>query len=284
MVSGKVIAVMLTLVAVMGVVPIIGASVLLVMKKIKGSAFWMGVLTAIVSSIVMSVVQVIAFSADSGPSAFLTVTVQVIAAVVDAALILLCFKVFIRKSADFKGAVSLGLGFGAVNLITYAFSLLSNYMVALMINKGTFDMTYAASIEAGLLDKETVVMMKQAIMDLKAPELLMYLPNCIGVILMIIAAAVFIVRGINKGKAVSGFLIALAMHMAIALISGLIMNIYIAVVLIFAISLAEFIFALKVRPDLQKPETTSAAEDSFLKSIEEAKSETPSGGEYNPYE
>lgn len=284
MVSQGVLMTLLGLTVVFDIVPLIAAIVLLATKKLKGSAFWSGVGIAVIASIIGSVVSLIAAGISGitittdGPVWILALQQGVIAAA-DVLLILLFFKAVLKKSVNFKGAVSLAAGYGAVNLLTYAISMISYYSTAAMINNGQFDAIYSASIQMGAISKETVIELKNQIISLSVPELLMFIPNCAAVILMIASVAVFTVKGVSNKKVLPDLGIAFALHLAVVLFATLIPNTYAAVAVILVLSVAAWIYAYRVRSDIKEPEPPKPADDSFIQTIEAAKQDSS-----NPYE
>lgn len=277
MVTQSTIAAMLTVLVAMGILPIIAGIILLATKKFKGSAFWSGLGSAFFATIVVGIIQGIMMGAGMTTEAL---TEMPFVAILNGVLILfdmvfmfIFLRFVLKKSRSYKSAVSFGCGFGLFYLVTVGMSMISYFMSATMINSGTFDSTYSLSIQMGAVDKETVLMLKNQILSLKAAELLMSIPQYAALILALIASAAFILRGVSQGKTAQGLLISTVVHVLIIVPSLVIKNVYVATAVMVVVGIGTFIFAHKLRGDITEPEEPAVVEDDFLKTVKAAQEE-----------
>ena len=277
MVTQSTIAAMLTVLTVMGILPIIAGIILLATKKFKGSAFWSGLGSAFFSTIAVGIIQGIMMGAGMTTEALtempFVAILNGVLIVFDMVFMFIFLRFVLKKSRSYKGAVSFGCGFGMFYLVTVGMSMISYFMSATMINSGTFDSTYSLSIQMGAVDKETVLMLKNQILSLKAAELLMSIPQYAALILALIASAAFILRGVSQGKTVQGLLISTVVHVLILVPSLVIKNVYGATAVMVAVGIGAFIFAHKLRGDITEPEEPAVVEDDFLKTVKNVQEE-----------
>lgn len=277
MVTQSTIAAMLTVLVVMGILPIIAGIILLATKKFKGSAFWSGLGSAFFATMAVGIIQGIMMGAGMTTEAltqmpFIAI-VNGVLIVFDMVFMFIFLRFVLKKSRSYKSAVSFGCGFGLFYLVTVGMSMISYFMSATMINSGTFDSTYSLSIQMGAVDKETVLMLKNQILSLKAAELLMSIPQYGALILALIASAAFILRGISQGKTAQGLLISAVVHVLIMVPSLVIKNVYGATAVMVVVGIGTFVFAHKLRGDITEPEEPAAVEDDFLKTVKAAQEE-----------
>lgn len=277
MVTQSAIAAMLTVLVVMGILPIIAGIILLATKKFKASAFWSGLGSALLATIVVGIIEGIMMGAGLTTEALTQMpSIAIINGVLilfDMVFMFIFLRFVLKKSRSYKGAVSFGCGFGMFYLVTVGMSMISCFMSASMINSGTFDSNYSLSIQMGMIDKETVLMLKNQIISMKAAEVLMSIPQYGGLVLSLIASAAFILRGISQGKTVQGLLISAGVHVLIMLPSLVITNVYAATAVMVVVGVGAFIMAHKLRGDITQPEEPVAVEDDFLKTVKAAQEE-----------
>lgn len=276
MITQGVLTTMLAIAAAFTIIPIIAAIVLLAMKKLKGSAFWSGLGIAVISNILVSVVQVLMMSAG-----YTTTTItetlpmmimQLIAAVSNAGFLLLFFGAVLKGSRNMRGAISAASGYTLVTLLGLGISCFSLYSSAAMINSGMFDPTYSQMIQMGAADKETVTLLKQQVLDTTIPSLLIYIPNVIAIFLAVTAAAMFIIKGVRT-KHVPSVIIAFALHIVFIGTTAAISNTYIAVAVATVLAIAEFAWAMTIRSALAEEKPAAPEEDSFLQTVQAAQSD-----------
>lgn len=277
MVTQSTIAAMLTVLTVMGILPIIAGIILLATKKFKGSAFWSGLGSAFFATIAVGIIQGIMMGAGMTTEALtempFVAILNGVLIVFDMVFMFIFLRFVLKKSRSYKGAVSFGCGFGMFYLVTVGMSMISYFMSATMINSGTFDSTYSLSIQMGAVDKETVLMLKNQILSLKAAELLMSIPQYAALILALIASAAFILRGVSQGKTAQGLLISAVVHVLIMVPSLVIKNVYGATAAMVVVGICAFIFAHKLRGDITEPEEPAVVEDDFLKTVKNVQEE-----------
>lgn len=276
MVTQGVLTTMLAIAAAFTIIPIIAVIVLLAMKKLKGSAFWSGLGVAVISNIIVSVIQLALMSAGYTTET-ITGTVpmlimQLTAAVSNAGFLLLFFGAVIKGSRTMRGAVSAAAGYTLITTLGLGMQSFSLYSGAAMINSGMFDPTYAQAIQMGATDKETVTLLKQTILDTTIPSLLIYIPNVIAIFLAVTAAAIFMAKGVKTRHAPS-VIIAFILHIVFIATAAVISNTYIAVAVITVISIAEFAWAMTVRSALAEEKPAAPEEDSFLQTVQAAQSD-----------
>ncbi|MGN0585914.1 MAG: hypothetical protein ACI4JF_01400 [Oscillospiraceae bacterium] len=267
---------MLAIAAAFTVLPIIAVIVLLATKKLKGSAFWSGLAVAVISNIIVTVIQLIMLSAGYTVT---TITetlpmmiMQLIAAVSNAAFLLLFFGAVLKGSRNMRGAISAASGYTLVTMLGLGMQSFSLYSGAAMINSGMFDSTYAQAIQMGATDKETITTLKQTILDTTIPSLLIYIPNVIAIFLAVTAVAIFMAKG-AKTKHAPSVIIAFILHIVFIAAAAIISNTYIAVAVIFVISIAEFAWAMTVRGAIAEEKPAAPEEDDFLRTVQAAQSD-----------
>ncbi len=281
MISQSVIYSVLIGIAITGVVPIIGGIALLAMGKIKGSSFWAGVLAFIIAAIITGIGTIIVTiptsmaSMDSAsltaePPAWQLIAVSIISAIVIGFSMLILIK-NCMKTRTFKAAVSAGLGYGIPQLITIAFSLVSMYLTFSQINSGAFDQIYAMSVDMGVITKEMVAEMKAMYTEFTVNDAIAQILEAIGTALLMVAAAVVIMLYVTKKKAMIGTLISIGGIGVTSIITSVITNTLVAGVIAVAIGAAAFIFAYRMKDSIVPPEKATAANDSFMQSVANAK-------------
>lgn len=294
MISRDVITAALIGLAVTGLIPVIGGLVLLAVHKIKASSFWAGVLAYIIAMVVYSIITgiisaAVMFSSAGGDMSNMmssltgeNSTAAVIISICLGVAFALAMSICIggcMKTRTFNAALSCGLGFGISYLVMTAMNFFSAYSVFGQINSGAFDKMYAPMVSQGIIDKETVNQLKATYVSQTAGGLLISVVSAIAVALLMAAAAIFIMRGVCAKKAFAGIGAALVLLAAQFGISGLIANAGAAAIVAVAIGAAALVFAVRMRKDVVPPEKPSYANDSFMQSIENAKSEAGSSSE-----
>lgn len=291
MISKNVITAALIGIAVTGLIPVIGGLVLLAVHKIKASSFWAGVLAYIIAFVVYTIVTGIVsaavmlssaggdmsgmMSSAANENSLFAVIISVCLGIAFALSMSICIG-GCMKTRTFNAAISCGLGFGISYLVMTAINFFSAYSVFGQINSGAFDKLYAPMVSQGIIDKETVNQLKESYISQTAGGLLISVISAIAVALLMAAAAVIIMRGVCAKKAFAGVGAALVLFAAQFGITGLIANAGAAAIVAAAIGAAALIFALRMRKDVVPPEKPSYANDSFMQSIENVKSETDS--------
>ncbi len=289
MISKNVITAALIGMAVTGLIPVIGGLVLLAVHKIKASSFWAGVLAYVIAfavySILTGIISTAVVMSSSGgdmsgmmssltkENSTFTVIVSVCLGVAFALAMSICIG-SCMKTRTFNAALSCGLGFGISYLVMTALNFFSAYSVFGQINSGAFDKLYAPMVSQGIMDKETVNQLKETYVSQTAGGILISVVSAVAAALLMAAAAVIIMRGVCAKKAFAGIGAALALFAVQFGISGLTANAGAAAIIAAAIGAAALIFALRMRRDVVPPEKPSYAGDSFMRSIENVKSET----------
>lgn len=276
MVTQGVLTTMLAIAAAFTVLPIIAVIALLAMKKLKGSAFWSGLGVAVISNIIVSVVQLALMSSgyttETIKGTVPMLIIQLTAAISNAGFLLLFFGAVIKGSRTMRGAVSAAAGYTLISMLSLGMQSFSLYSNAAMINSGMFDATYAQAIQMGAVDKETVTLLKQTVIETTIPSLLILIPNVIAIFLAVAAAAVFIANGVKTGHIFS-VIIAFILHIVFIGAAAVISNTYIAVAVITIISIAEFAWAATVRSALAEEKPAAPPEDDFLRTVQAAQSD-----------
>lgn len=280
MISQGVIYAVLIGIVLTGVIPLIGGIALLAMGKIKGSSFWAGVLAFLIAAIVSGIGTIIvtiptAMSAESAsltaePPMWQLIAVSIISAVVIGFAMLILIR-NCMKTRTFKAAVSAGLGFAVPQLLTIAFSLVSMYLTFSQINSGAFDQLYAMSVDMGVITKEMVAEMKAVYLEFSAMDAIAQILGSFGTALLYVAAAVVIMLFVIKKQAMIGTLISIGGIGVASIITSVITNALVAGVIALAIGAAAFIFAYRMKGDIVPPEKATAANDSFMQSVANAK-------------
>ena len=283
MISQSVIYSVLIGIALTGIVPLIGGIALLAMGKIKGSSFWAGVLAFIIAAIITAIGTIVVTIPTSMPemdTASLTaeppvwqlIAVALISAVVIGFSMLILIK-NCMKTRTFKAAVSAGLGYGIPQLLTIAFSLVSMYLTFSQINSGAFDQIYAMSVEMGVITKEMVAEMKAIYIEFTVNDAIAQILAAFSNALLMVAAAIVIMLFVIKKKAILGALISIAGIGITSIVTSLIENMLVASIIALAIGAAAFIFAYRMKDDIVPPTQQTAANDSFMQSVANAKEE-----------
>lgn len=289
MISRSVITAALIGIVVTGLIPVVAGLVLLAMNKIKASSFWAGVLTFVIAIVAASVISGIIsaavavssmkngtadiMNAAMGENSTLTAALQILIGIVIALAMAICVGKCM-KTRTFNAALSCGLGFGVSYLVTAAMSFFSSYSTFSMINNGSFDNQYAVMVSQGIITKETVNALKETFTAMTVAEILFSIVLSVAAALLMTAAAVIIMRGVCAKKAFAGTGISLVLFAAQFGVMGFVSNAAASAIVAAAIGAAALIFALRMRKDIVPPEKPSYANDSFMQSIENAKSET----------
>lgn len=281
MISQSVIMAVLIGIVITGLVPVIGGIVLLATHKIKGTSFWAGVLAYIIAMIVYSIIGGIISAAamfstgdmtgasiENSPA--LSAGLSAILAVCLALSMGICIGSCMKKTRTFKGAVSCGLGFGVSYMITTAIGLVSYYSTFSQINSGAFDKMYAQFVEMGAMDKEMVKTMKAMYTEFTVTDSLAQIIVAIGLTALLVAAAVFIMRGACVKKLFAGMGVSALALAGASAVSAIIPNVLVGTVVAAAIGVAALIFAVRMKEQVVAPENP-VVQDSFMQSIENAK-------------
>lgn len=289
MISKEVITAALIGIAVTGVIPVIAGLVLLAMNKIKASSFWAGVLAFVIAIVAASVISgiisaaVVVSSMKDGTTdimnaamnenSTLTSALQILIGIVIALAMAICVGKCM-KIRTFNAALSCGLGFGISYLVMAAISFFSSYSTFSMINNGSFDSQYAQSVSQGIITKDAVNKLKETFTAMTVEDILFSIILSVAVALLMTAAAVIIMRGVCAKKAFAGTGISLVLFAAQFGIMGFVSNTAVSAIAAAAVGAAALIFAVRMGKDIVPPEKPSYANDSFMKSVESAKSDT----------
>ena len=291
MISKEVITAVLIGIVVTGLIPVVAGLVLLAMNKIKASSFWAGVLAFVIAIAAFSIISgiisaaVMVSSVQNGAADIMTAamdensTLTAVLQIFMGVAIVLAMAVCVgkcMKTRTFNAALSCGLGFGISYLVTAAMSFFTSYSTFGMINNGSFDSQYAAMVSQGIISKEAVNAMKETFTAMTVGDILSSIILSIAVALLMTAGAVLIMRGVCAKKTFAGIGISLVLFAAQFGIMGFVPNAAASAVVAAAIGAAALIFALRMGKDIVPPERPSYANDSFMQSIENAKSETDS--------
>lgn len=289
MISKEVITAALIGLVITGLVPVIAGLALLAMHKIKASSFWAGVLAFVIAIVTATVISGIIsaatvmssmkdgttdiMNAAMDENSTLTAALQILIGIVIALAMAICVGKCM-KTRTFNAALSCGLGFGISYLVTAAMSFFSSYSTFGMINNGSFDSQYAQMVSQGYITKEAVNTLKETFTAMTVAEILFSIVLSIAVALLMTAAAVVIMRGVCAKKAFAGIGISLVLFAAQFGVMGFVSNTSASAIVAAAIGAAALIFAVRMGKDIVPPEKPSYANDSFMQSIENAKSET----------
>lgn len=289
MISKEVITAALIGIAVTGVIPVIAGLVLLAMNKIKASSFWAGVLAFVIAIVAASIISgvistaVVLSSMQDGTTdimnaamnenSTLTSALQILIGIVIALAMAICVGKCM-KTRTFNAALSCGLGFGISYLVMAAISFFTSYSTFSMINNGSFDSQYAPMVSQGFITKEAVNAQKEALTAMTVGDILFSIVLSIAVALLMTAGAVIVMRGVCAKKAFAGIGISIVLFAAQFGIMGFVSNTAASAIVAAAIGAAALIFAVRMGKDIVPPEKPSYANDSFMKSIENAKSDT----------
>ena len=291
MISREVITAVLIGLVVTGLIPIAAGLVLLAMHKIKASSFWAGVLAFVIAIVAFSIISgiisaaVMVSSVQNGATDIMTAamnensTLTAVLQIFMGVAIVLAMAVCIgkcMKTRTFNAALSCGLGFGISYLVTAAMSFFTSYSTFSMINNGSFDSQYAAMVSQGIISKEAVNAMKETFTAMTVGDVLFSIVLSAAVALLMTAGAVLIMRGVCAKRTFAGIGISLVLFAAQFGIMGFVPNAAASAVVAAAIGAAALIFALRMGKDIVPPERPSYTNDSFMQSIENAKSETDS--------
>lgn len=277
MITQGVITAALIGVVITGLIPIIGGLVLMAMGKVKASSFWAGVLTYIISIIIVTIASLIVgivIGIINPALAQNTVLLGIVGAVLNCVIFAPAMGVCVKscmKTRTFNAALSCGLGFGASYSVTTAISLLSTYITFASINSGEFDRQYAELIKMGVFDKETFNMLKATFTEYTVAQIVQMIITAIFFAAAITAAAVFIMRFVCTGRALPGIGLAMA-AIGVCGIGSVIPNAAAAMIVTAAIGIAALIFAVRMKEQVTPPEK-KAAYDPFMSSVENAKKE-----------
>lgn len=281
MISQSVITASLIGVVIAGVIPVIGGIILLAMGKIKGSSFWAGVLACIIGVIVAAIPAAVigaaygAASAANGNAAAVTdLPLGVTAAVqiIRGVCLVLAMGICVRscmKTRTFKAALSCGLGFAATIVVSAGISCAGLYMTFSSINSGAFDQQYAQYIKMGVMDKETVALMKSVYTVQTAEGIYQSALATVFFGAALAAAGVLIMRFVCKKNAFLG-MSAAAGILALCGIASVLPNAAAAIIVTAAIGVAALVFALRMKDDIAPPVPPSAANDPFMASVSDA--------------
>lgn len=289
MISREVITAALIGLVITGLIPVAAGLVLLAMHKIKASSFWAGVLAFVIAMVAFSIISGIIsasvmlssmkdgatdiMTAAMDENSTLTSALQIFLGIAFALAMAICVGKCM-KTRTFNAALSCGLGFGISYLVTAAISFFSSYSTFSMINNGSFDSQYAQSVSHGIITKDAVNKLKETFTAMTVEDILFSIILSVAVALLMTAGAVFIMRGVCVKKAFAGIGISLVLFAAQFGIMGFVSNAAASAIVAAAIGAAALIFALRMRKDIVPPEKPSYANDSFMQSIENAKSET----------
>lgn len=260
-----------------GVIPLIGGIALLIMGKIKGSSFWAGVLAYIISMIGLVIVSAVMSAAlldmmQTNPIMFTAIS-TVITCVCMGLALAVCAGACL-KNRTFKGAISCGAGFGTGYSVTTAIGLISTYAMAAMINSNDFDKTYEAAVDMGAITKEQLYEMKAQFIDLTIPDVILQIAVTIALAVVLAACTVFIVRG-KCSKNLALGIISSVIIISIDGVASMIPNVIAASVISLAIAAAAMFFAFRMKDQIAE-EQKPAVPDSFLKSVENSRSDDSS--------
>lgn len=289
MISKEVITAALIGLVITGLIPVITGLVLLAVHKIKASSFWAGVLAYVIAIVAASVISGIIstaalmssikdgttdiMSAAMEENATLTAALQVLIGIVIALAMAICVGKCM-KTRTFNAALSCGLGFGISYLVTAAISFFTYYSTFGQINNGSFDSNYAQRVSQGYITKEAVNKLKETFTAMTVAEILFSIVSSAAIALLMAAGAVLIMRGVCAKKAFAGIGISLVLFAAQFGIMGFVSNTAAASIVAAAIGAAALVFALRMGKDIVPPEKPSYANDSFMQSVANAKSET----------
>lgn len=264
-----------------GVIPLIGGIALLAMGKIKGSSFWAGVLTYIIAIIATGIATIFvtlptamtemdSASLTAEPPLWQTIAVSVISAVILGFAMHILIK-NCMKTRTFKAALSAGLGFGIPQLLTIAFGFVGMYMTFSQINSGAFDQMYAMTVDMGAITKEMVAEMKAMYTELTVNDIIAQILAAFGNLLIMAAAAIIIMLGVTKKKAMLGTFAVIGGISVTSIVAAVIPNLIVASVIALAIGAAAFVFAYRMKNSIVAPEKPTAANDAFMQSIANSK-------------
>lgn len=278
MITQGVITAVLIGIVITGLIPAIVGIALLAMHKIKASSFWAGVLAYIIAMIVITIISLIAAVAaadtvQNNPTLY-GLILNVISAVCFGLSMSVCIISCMKKTRTFIGALSCGLGFGIGYLVTTAFSLVTMYINFVNVNSGAFDQQMAQVVKMGMYTKEDVAMIKEQFTSFTAADMISQTVSSAVFAVILIAAAVFVMRGVCAKSSFIG-MAASVLVLAAGLISSIIPNVVAALVVMAAIGAAALIFAVRMREQVTPPEK-SAVQDDFLNSVAKAKSNVQS--------
>lgn len=289
MISREVITAALIGIVITGLIPVIAGLALLAVHKIKASSFWAGVLAFVIAvaafSIISGIISAAAMissmkggttdimSAVTEENSTLTAVLQIFLGIAIVLAMAICVGKCM-KTRTFNAALSCGLGFGISYLVTAAISFFSSYSTFSMINNGSFDSQYAPMVSQGIITKDAVNKLKETFTAMTAADILFSIVLSAAVALLMTAGALLIMRGVCIKKAFAGIGISLLLFAAQFGVMGFVSNAAASAIVAAAIGAAALIFALRMGKDIVPPEKPSYSNDSFMQSIENAKSET----------
>lgn len=273
MITQSVITITLIGIVITGLIPIIGGLVLMAMGKIKASSFWAGVLAYIIAMLATGIVAVIIGIAAPALAENAALT-GFISAIITGVLFALAMGVCIKscmKLRTFNAALSCGLGFGIGYAVTLAIGFVGMYITFGSINSGAFDAQYAELIRNGLMNKETVNLLKETYTSYTVMTIVQEILAAVFFAAALAAAAVFVMRFVCSGKASLGILSAMG-TLTIYSIGSALPNAAAAIIVSAAIGIAALVFALRMKEQVVPPEKPAVI-DPFLSSVENAKNE-----------
>lgn len=278
MIAQNVIMSVLIGIVITGVIPFIGGIILLVTGKIKGTSFWAGVLAYIISMIGITIVAAVM----AVPLLDMMQNKPLMFAAIQAVLTGVCMAISLgvcegacMKNLTFNGALSCGLGFGIGYAVTAAIGFISMYVYFVMINNGQFDQTYSNLISQGLFTKEQVHEMKSQFTEFTFSDVIVQIVGSIALSAVLVACAVFIMRGKCTKNLIVGIL-ASAIIISAGTIAIVIPNVIAQIAVPAAIGIFAIVFALKMKEKVVQEEAP-AVQDSFLRSIENVKNNDDNG-------
>lgn len=268
-----------------GVIPLVTGIILLATGKIKATSFWAGVLAFVIAILASGIITIIlaapsVFGSLSDPSAAeLSDGMNILITVLSSLILGLSLLILIKscmKARTFKAAVSAGLGYGIPFILTTGYSFVSMYSSFSQINTGAFDKMYELYVSQGMMSKD---MAKEMAATAKAMFLEMTVSDIVATTVVgfanafiMVAAAVVIMLYVCKKKAFIGMLLATGFITVESIISILIPNVLVSAIVVFAISVAAFLYAYRVRDGIAVPEQP-VVQDNFMNSINNAKEE-----------
>ncbi len=272
MVSSNVIITSLIVFFIGGVAPAITGIILLATKKLKGSAFWCGVVAYIIILIFITVTSLYLIITDTEmlePDSIFNIVLQGIYTVLNTAALAVSIFFILQQSRSYRGAISCGIGFGAVNVIATGLGMISYYYNAVLINSGRFNALYDAALELNTITDEQVTEIKRTFLELTPSDIILSLLNVIAVALLYTAMSIVIIKGLFIKKKFLLTLAAFGMHLAVTLAGLLIPDTTAAVIVITVLGAAALLCTIRLVKEPPQPEP--AKPDPFMQSVEGAK-------------
>ncbi|MCL2053302.1 MAG: YhfC family glutamic-type intramembrane protease [Oscillospiraceae bacterium] len=270
MVSQETIIAILLAFFITGVIPAITGIVLLASRKLKGSAFWYGILSALAATIIVLIPALATQGGNPAQEGSAFVALQLLNAAVSAAALALGVMVILKKSRDFKGAVSCGIGYGMFYSISIGLQNISLYVTAAMINSGTFESMYAPAIESRRITREQVIEIKRQIIEFTALDSAAYIISALAGFMLYTALCLIFMKGIFANKKaialLAGVCVSLACTVPVMLFQD---NLFPASLAGAVISLVTLVISLRFRKSLSEALPSPAPKpDSFMNSID----------------